>query len=171
MPIAACKDLHMPSLPPGYTLHRARDVDTIPVRTFHDIARLRQEVFVVEQDCAYLDLDGRDLEPGTEQVWITYAPDAETNSPAAVAATLRVLDEAERAPGMRAIGRVVTHRDHRGKALARALMEAVVGDATGGPLVLEAQSHLTGWYEAFGFVVDGDEYLEDGIPHTPMRRG
>lgn len=173
----------MHSLPPNYTLHSARGLDGLTPRTLHDIARLRQEVFVVEQDCAYLDLDGRDAEPSTEQFWVaapaapadpagSTASTATTASTAStVAATLRVLDEGGREPGLHAIGRVVTGVEHRGKALAAALMSAAVEAHGAGPLVLEAQSHLTGWYTRFGFAVSGPEYLEDGIPHTPMRRG
>lgn len=163
----------MTTLPPGYTTHSARGLEALPVRTFHDIARLRQEVFVVEQDCAYLDLDGRDAETETEQYWA----EDETG---AVAATLRVLaDDGSGAqqggdsdrPAPRVIGRVATAAAHRGRALAGALVAAVVADHGSGPLTLEAQSHLTGWYGRFGFEVAGEEYLEDGIPHTPMRRG
>lgn len=154
---------HMIQLPEGYSLHSAQSIDELQVRTFHEIARLRQEVFVVEQDCVYLDLDGRDTEAATRQYWI------ETSS-GEVAATLRVLSEHAREPGLHAIGRVATALDHRGRSLAAALMAQVLEDVGAGPLVLEAQSHLTGWYARFGFAACGSEYLEDGIPHTPMRR-
>ncbi|GAA1321615.1 GNAT family N-acetyltransferase [Leucobacter albus] len=174
----------MPNLPENYTLHSALGLDSLNARTFHEIAKLRQEVFVLEQDCVYLDLDGRDTESTTEQFWVAAPLPAQAAPPQAgesggaapsssqpvVAATLRVLDESAREPGLHAIGRVVTSANHRGKALAAALMEAAVARYGSGPLVLEAQSHLTGWYERFGFVVDGDEFVEDGIPHTPMRR-
>lgn len=172
----------MPSLPPNYTLQTARGLTELTPRTFHDIARLRQEVFVIEQECAYLDLDGRDAENTTEQFWIEAAPSATgteaTASPVeqaptiapTIAATLRVLSEEDREPGLHAVGRVATDAAHRGKGLAAALMTAVLAEYGSGPLVLEAQSHLTGWYGRFGFAPDGAEYLEDGIPHTPMRR-
>ena len=167
----------MPTLPPEYTVHAARGLDQLPVRTFHDIAKLRQEVFVVEQDCVYLDLDGRDLEPTTEQFWVAFSPGdgsaqgSDSRRGSDVAATLRVLDESGKEPGLRAIGRVVTSPEHRGKSLAAALVEAVISAHGDEPLYLEAQSHLTGWYARFGFEVAGDEFIEDGIPHTPMRRG
>ncbi|MGO2141116.1 MAG: GNAT family N-acetyltransferase [Leucobacter sp.] len=172
----------MPTLSPEYTVHAARGLDQLPVRTFHDIAKLRQEVFVVEQDCVYLDLDGRDLEPTTEQFWVAFSPgdgSAQSSSTPGegarngsdVAATLRVLDESASEPGLRAIGRVVTSPEHRGKSLAAALVEAVIAAHGDEPLYLEAQSHLTGWYARFGFEVAGEEFIEDGIPHTPMRRG
>lgn len=124
---------------------------------------MRQRVFVVEQNCVYLDLDGRDSEPDTHQYWVK-SPDGE------IAATLRVLAEDTLEPGLRAIGRVVTAPGHRGKLLAAALMHEAITHFDAHPLVLEAQSHLTGWYGQFGFSVSGSEYLEDGIPHTPMRR-
>ncbi len=121
----------------------------------YDILRLRSEVFVVEQECAYLDPDGLDVEPGTRHVWI--------GTP--VAAYLRVLEDDE----ARRIGRVVTRPTARSAGLAAQLMEHVL-DRGDGPWVLDAQSHLTAWYERFGFAVAGGEYLEDGIAHTPMRR-
>jgi ElaA protein len=128
--------------------------------TAHDlygILRLRSEVFVVEQSCVYLDADGRDTEPETTHLWIE-----RNETPVAY---LRVLDSGE----SRRIGRVVTHPAARGSGLAGRLLQYVL-DTTSDPWVLDAQSHLTGWYEHFGFVVSGDEFIEDGIPHVPMRR-
>ena len=154
---------HMINIPDGYALHYAQGLDALPARTFHEIARLRQEVFVVEQDCVYLDLDGRDAEDSTRQYWI----EADNSE---VAATLRVLTEHAREPGLHAVGRVATAPAHRGRSLAAMLMEQVLEDVGDGPLVLEAQSHLKFWYERFGFTACGSEYIEDGIPHTPMRR-
>ena len=178
----------MPLPPEPYTLHRALGLDSITARTLHDIARLRQEIFVVEQECPYLDLDGRDAEATTEQFWIAHEGARQTHlararhramgdapaAPAAAAtvvATLRVLDESGREPGLHAVGRVATSAAHRGKALGAALLEAVIDAYGNGPLVLDAQSHLTHWYGRFGFAPAGAEFLEDGIPHTPMRRG
>lgn len=155
----------MRALPPELTLHSAPAWEEIPARTAYRIARLRQEVFVVEQECVYLDLDGRDLEPGAVQFW---AEDAH----GAVAATLRVLsEEAEAGPGVRSIGRVITGPQWRGKGVAAALLDAAIASCEGQPILLHAQSHLTAWYAGFGFAACGPEYVEDGIPHTPMRRG
>lgn len=123
----------------------------------HDILRLRIDVFVVEQECPYPELDGRDIEPDTRHVWM--ADDV------GVCAYLRVLvdDDAVR------IGRVATRHDARSGGFAGALMDHVL-DTTDGPWVLEAQTYLAGWYRKRGFHDDGDEYVEDGIPHIPMRR-
>jgi ElaA protein len=132
-----------------------RDLD---VATLHDILRLRQDVFVVEQQCVYADLDGRDLEPGTVQVWAV-------DEQARVVATLRLLVEPG---GSRRIGRVATAVPMRGRGLAADLVSAAL--ALGRVVVvLDAQSHLEGWYARFGFVRVGEEFLDDGIPHVPMR--
>jgi len=128
--------------------------------TLHDLVRLRVDVFVVEQECPYPELDGRDVEPGTEHVWIA-AGDAP------VAAYLRVLTEPD---GSRRIGRVVTAPAARGAGLGALLVADVLDRHGDVPLVLDAQAHLQGWYARFGFAVDGAEFVEDGIPHVPMRR-
>lgn len=120
--------------------------------------RLRAEVFVVEQACAYLDPDGRDLDPGTTHLWLS-APDG------TMAAYVRVL--AEPAGGHR-IGRVVTDPTHRGQQLSGRLIEHALTFAQR-PVVLDAQSHLVHVYARHGFEPDGGEFVEDGIHHTPMR--
>jgi ElaA protein len=130
----------------------------LDVARMYEILRLRSEVFVVEQECAYLDIDGRDREPGTLHHWI----DRE-GSVAAYARTLTDPDGATR------IGRVVTSPTCRGEGLAARLVSEIVAGATGA-LVLDAQSYLIEWYRRLGFDVAGDEFVEDGIPHVPMTR-
>lgn len=135
-----------------------RTFGQISARELHDILRLRVDVFVVEQGCAYSELDGRDIEAGTRHVWVADGD--------GVRAYLRVLDDGD----SRRIGRVVTLAAARGEGLAARLVDHAVATTTG-PWALDAQSHLEQWYEARGFRVDGPEFLEDGIPHVPMRRG
>lgn len=151
----------MATLPEDLALRTAHVTD-IPVTTFYRIARLRQEVFVVEQDCPYLDLDGRDLESGSAQLWAE-------NDKGDVAATVRILDEGAIEPGLRSIGRVVTDPAWRGRGIAAALIEAAIVACEGHEILIYAQSHLAQWYGRFGFEVSGEEFLEDGIPHLPMR--
>jgi ElaA protein len=128
--------------------------------TLYALLRLRSEVFVVEQNCVYRDLDGRDLEPGTLHVWLA---DGETP-----VAYLRVLQEPD---GTARIGRVVTDAGYRGKGLAAQLMEAAVATlAPGTEAALEAQVYAKKLYERSGFVVAGETYLEDGIEHVHMVR-
>jgi ElaA protein len=133
----------------------ASDLDAV---TLYKILKLRVDVFVVEQVCAYPELDGRDLEPGTRQLWI--------ESPGGVLATLRLLDDGD---ALR-IGRVATAATARSGGHAGRLMERALELAGARDVVLDAQSYLRGWYERFGFEVDGAEFVEDGIAHVPMRR-
>ncbi len=122
----------------------------------YGILRLRSEVFVLEQTCVYLDPDGRDLEPGARHVWIE-------NDDGFIVGCARVLPEADGS----SIGRVVTDPTRRRSGVGAALMDSALGLAAR-PTHINAQSHLADWYARFGFVVDGDEFVEDGIPHTPM---
>lgn len=139
-------------------LRRARFADLSPFEVYR-LCRLRVDVFVVEQECPYPELDGRDTEPATEHLWFE-TDDGE------VAATIRVLDDG----GSRAIGRVATAVGSRGRGLAARLIEEGIARHGSAPLTLGAQAHLQGWYERFGFRVSGPGYVEDGIPHVPMRR-
>lgn len=149
-------------LPAGLTLRTAAHFDDLDARTFHAIAKLRQEVFVLEQNCVYLDLDGRDLEPGTVQLW--------AEGPAGdIATSVRILDEAVDEPGLVSIGRVVTAPAWRGRGAAAALMRAAVARCGDASIRIHAQAHLTDWYTQFGFTISGEEFLEDGIPHQEMR--
>ncbi len=142
-------------------IHRAPVRDIAP-ETLYRILWLRVSVFVVEQEAAYAELDGRDLEPGAELLWIEADGD--------VVATARILSDgsAER------IGRVATAASARGLGYAADLMRAAVARcderAPGVPVDLDAQRHLEGWYGRFGFVRAGEEFVEDRIAHIPMRR-
>jgi len=127
--------------------------------TLYRLLALRVDVFVVEQKCAYPELDGRDLDPATVHLWI----ESDDGAPVAY---LRVLAEAD---GSVRIGRVVTAPSRRGEGLAAALVTDALARTAPATVVLDAQSHLTAWYEGFGFESAGAEYLDDGIPHTPMR--
>ena len=140
------------------TLHRA-PFARLPGADLYEILRLRVDVFVVEQNCPYPELDGRDTEPGTVHLWYERG--------GRIASYLRILTE----PGGRArIGRVCTGAAERGSGLAGELLAAALGDLGGRTVELAAQSHLTGFYGRYGFCPNGAEYLEDGIPHTPMVR-
>jgi ElaA protein len=131
------------------------------VDELHAILRLRVDVFVVEQNCAYPEIDGRDptavhlfaMEP--DGLLLCYA---------------RLLPPEE--DGHPHIGRVVVHPDHRGEQLGRAVMiEAITrcrslfGPV---PIALSAQAHLHRFYASLGFERISDEYMWDGIPHIDM---
>jgi ElaA protein len=130
----------------------------LDARTLHDLMRLRQEVFILEQDCAYADLDGRDVEPGTVHVLLTEDD--------AILGYARVLDDGDHWR----IGRVLVRADARGRGLARDLMDAALPLCSGRPIRLDAQERLVDWYAGYGFRVTGEPYLDDGLMHVPMRR-
>ena len=147
-------------------LHVAAPAELAPT-TLYRILRLRVEVFVVEQQCPYPELDGRDLEPGTRWLWATGTGDP--GGP--VLATLRILREPS---GAARIGRVATAAQARSRGLATELVRHALRlldeQEPAAEVVLDAQTPLAGWYRRFGFEPDGAEFVEDGIRHLPMRR-
>ncbi len=133
---------------------------------FFELARLRTEVFFLEQRIDEPELDDRDRDETTEHVWI-----ADERGPAAY---LRVVLDETLQPGnrdaLRLIGRVVTRADRRGSGLARRLLEHVIQRHGHEPLALHSQSYVQPLYAAAGFEAYGVEYLEAGIPHMGMYR-
>lgn len=138
----------------------------VQVATFADLSadqlyavlRLRVDVFVVEQECAYPELDGRDSEPATEHLWVDVGGE--------VAAYVRVLEE----DGHAVIGRVVTAPGHRGRGYAAQLVRLALERIGNRRTTIGAQAHLERWYGQFGFERSGPDYDEDGIRHLPMVR-
>ncbi|MGV9673250.1 GNAT family N-acetyltransferase [Gordonia sp. NPDC003504] len=157
-----------------YRLHDSAAADLDPA-TLYRILRLRVDVFVVEQACPYPELDGRDLEPTTHHWWFTEstsASDEVDGMGSPVAATLRVMQDGlgpDGRPEFR-IGRVCTERAHRGMGLTAQLLTAALEDIGEHVCRIEAQTYLRQMYAKFGFRVNSDEYLEDGIPHVSMVR-
>lgn len=128
----------------------------LTAQQLYAILQLRVNVFVVEQNCPYPELDGRDLLPTTRHFWL-----------GDVDSYLRVLAEPG---GAYRVGRVVTAKHARGQGLAAKLMTealSVIGDRDS---VLDAQTYARGFYEKFGYLAEGDEFDEDGIPHIRMWR-
>jgi len=142
--------------------------DTLSARQFHDVAALRAEVFVVEQQCIYQDIDGLDCHAWHLMAWSSVAPDAEQ-----LVAYLRVV-----LPGHKydepSIGRVVTARQWRGKQLGRKLMRTGIDKTLiqypGSEIRISAQQHLSAFYRSLGFAESSDPYDEDGIAHVQMLR-
>jgi ElaA protein len=120
---------------------------------------LRVDVFVVEQSCPYPELDGRDLDPGTQWVWALLGGQ--------IVGTLRLLAEDT---GTVRIGRVATAAAARSSGVAGRMLTFALQQVADRTVLLDAQSYLEGWYQRFGFVRDGREFVEDGIAHVPMRR-
>jgi ElaA protein len=129
----------------------------------YSLLRLRLEVFVVEQNCPFLDLDGKDKD-------CYHLMGIADTQPTLVAYT-RIVP-----PGLAyeyaAIGRVVTaphaRRYGKGRELMLQSIEAVVSLYGEAPIQIGAQLYLKKFYESFGFGQVGDMYLEDGIEHIEM---
>lgn len=132
--------------------------DELTAAELYELLCLRVDVFVVEQTCAYPETDGRDLLPTTWHNWIV-------DQDGKIAATVRLLTDCTPAQ----IGRVATRADQRGDGMAAELVLAA-HDRCDGASFLEAQSYLVAWYGQLGWTVTGDEFVEDGIPHRPMKR-
>ena len=145
------------TVPASYAV-RVDRMDDLDGRTAYLLWQLREAVFVVEQQCPYLELDGRDLEPGTRHVWA-----ASGDTPIGY---LRVLDDGHQAR----IGRVLVAREHRGRGIAETLLLEALTLVGERPSRLDAQTYLAPWYTRFGYRQDGAQFVEDGIPHVPMRR-
>jgi ElaA protein len=139
------------------TLRTAPFAELTPTELY-GLLRLRVDVFVVEQACPYPELDGRDVEVGTVHLWHEAADGA-------VLATIRVLENGED----RAIGRVATAVSARGRGLSAQLVRRGIELCEGRTIDIGAQAYLEHWYERFGFRRSGPDYVEDGIPHLPMR--
>ena len=127
-----------------------------------DLLALREAIFVVEQTCAYQELDG--LDKTAEHLLVTRD---ET-----VVSCLRVLPPAEKT-GQARIGRVAVSSQWRKRGLARLMVQSAIDkirlENPSSDICLDAQTYLQGFYVSLGFKVCGDEFLEDGIPHIPMQ--
>lgn len=140
-----------------------RSWDELSKEELYEIIALRLRVFVVEQNCPYQDVDGKD-----RKSWHLFA----LNEQGECMTYLRIL-----APGVSynewSIGRVATDARVRGTGLGKELMQRAMAwlkSQQGHPSVrISAQSYLLRFYESFGFFATGNSYLEDGIPHDEMR--
>lgn len=147
---------------PNYTVD-ARRLDELSAVELYALLKMRVDVFVVEQNCPYPELDGKD---GDALHLRLMAGDE-------LLAAARLF-EPHGDKGVAKIGRVVVSPAQRGQRLGQAVMAEAVSACERlfpkSDIALSAQSHLRRFYESFGFVATSDEYLEDGIPHIDMRR-
>jgi ElaA protein len=135
----------------------------LSLEELYAILALRQRVFIVEQNCPYVDADGAD--PACRHLWAAGADGPE--------AYLRIVP-----PGLKfdepSLGRVITAPEARGTGLGRALIVEGLArlEAAHGRVAVRigAQKYLERFYGELGFVRSSDDYLEDGIPHLEMVR-
>ncbi len=139
---------------------KAKTFDELTSRELYEILKARAEIFVVEQDCKYQDMDDIDF----KSLHIFYQ-DGDT-----VTAYLRAYYK-EDEPETVKIGRVLTleHGKGLGKRLLKESIEIIRERMDTEEIYIEAQCHAIGFYEKEGFKVCSEEFLEVGIPHKQMR--
>lgn len=137
---------------------KLKKFDELSPDELYEILRLRAEVFVVEQDCVYQDLDGKDK--------CAYHLFLQDNN--LMVAVLRILPEnvSYKDP---AIGRVIVKRSYRRRGIAKKMMikaiDFIINDLGKRRIKLSGQTYLCDFYTDLGFRKVSDQYLEDGIPH------
>jgi ElaA protein len=140
---------------------RFKSFEELTKTELYQMMILRQQVFVVEQDCPYLDADEKDQD---SHHLLGYVEES-------LVAYLRLVQ-----PGISyqemSFGRIVTAQNQRGTGLGITLMQEGIEQSIKlygtSRNRISAQSHLLPFYQKFGFESTGKEYLEDGIPHTEM---
>lgn len=136
-----------------------KSFDDLSNRELMAIYQLRQQVFIIEQDCPYPDIDAADLTAG--HVF--------HKSNQGIDAYARVITDDQ---GMPHIGRVVVAMDQRHLGMGQALMQAAISYCQNSQpstsIIISAQSYLADFYSSLGFTATGDYYLEDNIPHMQM---
>jgi ElaA protein len=130
----------------------------------YKILQLRNEVFIVEQNCVYQDCDDKDLKAYHFMGW---------DDDKLVAYT-RLLSPGISYPDAASIGRVITSPSVRGKNVGKELMTNSIAEVYRLfgkiPIRISAQFYLKRFYESFSFVQYSDVYMEDGIEHIGMKK-
>ncbi len=139
--------------------------DELDATTLCAVLAARQDVFVLEQQCLYADIDGNDQR--------AYHLIARLEGTQQLVAYLRCFAPGDKYPEA-ALGRVLTVQSMRGRGIGRRLMaegiRRVAQHFPGSAIRISAQEHLARFYGEFGFNRASDTYLEDGIPHMEMFR-
>lgn len=126
------------------------------------ILRLRSEVFVVEQNCVFLDMDNNDQKAYHTMGWLG----------SELVATTRLFNLDQSYQGYQSIGRVVGSPKHRGIGIGKELMNFSIQECERlfgkGAIKIGAQLYLKKFYSELGFEQSGEMYFEDLIEHIPM---
>ena len=146
--------------------------DELSPREAHDIFQLRVDVFVMEQNCPFQDIDGADLD-ALHLLGFSPSPLGEGRGEGQLIAYARLIPAGIKFAEP-SIGRVITRQSVRGTGLGRELMQEALArsDALwpGQAVRIGAQHRLEKFYQSLGFTTASDVYIEDGIPHIEMLR-
>ena len=148
----ADKDIWQYEIPSDCRLH---------IKTFYELLRIRSEVFVVEQDCVYQDLDGNDQT--AIHIWLTKG--------GKIVAMCRICPEGTKMPNT-SIGRVIT--TERGKGYGMLIVKVAINTVmeripSAGHIEIEAQLTKQKFYERLGFVATSEPFMMEGLMHLEMR--
>ena len=150
------------SIQPNHIEWKCHRFTDLSLTDLYALLQLRQEVFVVEQQCPYLDADGQDHEAHHHMGFIQ----------GKLALYTRLFYINHKREGI--IGRVIVKNTYRGLGLGYKLMQESERQCiqlhSPRLITLGAQAHLQSFYSQLGYTVYGEEYDEDGIPHLPMRK-
>lgn len=138
--------------------------NSLTLNQLYEILALRQKVFIVEQNCPYLDCDNND-----QQAFHVLGQNEDSN----IIGYSRIFPKGISYPDYCSIGRIATHPAYRKQLVGNLIMQESIKhchNLFGGACLIKisAQSHLEAFYNKHGFVANGEAYLEDGIPHIAM---
>ncbi|MGG9999877.1 GNAT family N-acetyltransferase [Pseudovibrio ascidiaceicola] len=140
-----------------------KDFNEFSVEQLYALLKLRCDVFIVEQQCAYPDIDG--LDPVSKHILVM-------NDAGHILGALRILLKYEDGDVFK-ISRVLVSKDARGQGIAGKLMNAALSYCAAtnddARVELQAQDYLKDFYGGLGFYATSETYLDDGIPHIDMR--
>lgn len=142
---------------------KTKAFDALSLNELYEILRLREQVFIVEQQCAYDDLDNKDQKA-------LHVMGILNNKIVAYSRIFKAGDYLENA----SIGRVLVSKEYRSHQYGQALMRKSIAEVhqhfDDKHITISAQCYLIKFYESLGFVISGEQYLEDDIPHIAMTR-
>lgn len=141
-----------------------KSFDELTLDELYDLLKIRTDVFVVEQNCPYPELDNIDKHPATKHLFAL-----DQHRPIAYA---RVIAPDVSYPLHSSIGRVLVVEEYRKDKIGHKLIEQAIEVCQTTwpttPIKISAQSHLARFYQSHGFIISSDPYMEDGIEHISM---
>ncbi|UPA29122.1 GNAT family N-acetyltransferase [Terrisporobacter glycolicus] len=140
---------------------KIKKFNELNIEEIYKILALRNEIFIVEQECPYLDCDDKDLN--------SYHLFLRENGE--IVSYLRILEKGVSYDEI-SIGRVAVKKSYRGKGISRKMMQKAIefieNNLSENTIKIQAQAYLLDFYSSLGFKAVSEEYLEDNIPHIDM---